>query len=356
MEHALILLIALIAFALIFDFLNGFHDAANAIATIVVSRTLTPLQAVIMAGLANFVGYFALGTAVAGMIGKGVLHLDEVTLPLLLGGLSGAILWNIITWLLGLPTSSSHALVGGMVGSALVAVGSGAVVWTGLGKILLFIVVAPALGMAGATVFTIIVLWVFRKMTPAKAGKTFRGLQLVSSAFYSVGHGTNDAQKSMGIITLGLVASAKLASTMDPEKVPAVMRTLISGIPTNGFPEIPHWVVLSCYAAISIGTMFGGWRIVKTMGTSITKIHQMEGFCSETAAAGVLLFTAHAGIPVSTTHVISGSIMGVGSVEGVRKVKWATARRIVGAWVLTIPAAASMSAISYFILVHVFHA
>jgi len=356
MEHTLILLLALIAFALIFDFLNGFHDAANAIATIVVSRTLTPLQAVIMAGLANFVGYFTLGTAVAGMIGKGVLSLDEVTLPLLLGGLCGAIIWNIITWVLGLPTSSSHALVGGMVGAALVAVGTGAVVWTGLLKILAFIVLAPAMGMVGATVFTICMLWVFRKMTPSKAGKTFRGLQLVSSAFYSVGHGTNDAQKSMGVITLGLVAAAKVVSDADPTQIPSLLKILLHGIPTDGFPEIPHWIVLSCYAAISIGTMFGGWRIVKTMGTSITKIHQMEGFCSETAAAAVLLFTAHAGIPVSTTHVISGSIMGVGSVEGVRKVKWATARRIVGAWVLTIPAAATMSAISYYLIIHVFHA
>jgi inorganic phosphate transporter, PiT family len=354
MDPILLLLLALIAFALIFDFLNGFHDAANAIATIVISRTLTPLQAVIMAGLANFVGYFTLGTAVAGMIGKGVLNVDEVTLPLLLGGLCGAILWNIITWVLGLPTSSSHALIGGMVGAALVAAGTGAVIWSGLGRILAFIVIAPALGMAGATVFTIIVLWVFRKMTPAKAGKTFRGLQLVSSAFYSVGHGTNDAQKSMGIITLGLVAYAKAMADMDPARVPGFMKFLLQGIPVNGFPEIPHWVVLSCYAAISIGTMFGGWRIVKTMGTSITKIHQMEGFCSETAAAAVLLFTAHAGIPVSTTHVISGSIMGVGSVEGVRKVKWATARRIVAAWFITIPAAASMSAISYYIITHVF--
>lgn len=356
MDHTLILLLALIAFALIFDFLNGFHDAANAIATIVISRTLTPLQAVIMAGFANFVGYFTLGTAVAGMIGKGVLTLDEVTLPLLLGGLCGAIIWNIITWILGLPTSSSHALVGGMVGSALVAVGTGAVVWSGLFKILAFIVIAPALGMLGATIFTIAVLWVFRKMTPARAGKTFRGLQLVSSAVYSVGHGTNDAQKSMGVITLGLVAAAKTVSELDPAQMPYLLKVLLHGIPTDGFPAIPHWVVLSCYVAIAIGTTFGGWRIVKTMGTSITKIHQMEGFCSETAAAAVLLFTAHAGIPVSTTHVISGSIMGVGSVEGVRKVKWATARRIVGAWVLTIPAAAIMSAISYYIIIHVFNA
>ena len=356
MEHTLILLIALIAFALIFDFLNGFHDAANAIATIVVSRTLTPLQAVIMAGLANFVGYFTLGTAVAGMIGKGVLNIDHVTLPLLLGGLCGAILWNIITWILGLPTSSSHALVGGMVGAALVGVGTDAVVWQGLGKILAFIVIAPALGMVFATIFTIIVLWVFRKMPLGKAGKTFRGLQLVSSAFYSVGHGTNDAQKSMGIITLGLVSCAAAVAKADPSQVPGLLKLLTSGIPGTGFPEIPHWVVLSCYMAISVGTMFGGWRIVKTMGTSITKIHQMEGFCSETAAAAVLLITAHAGIPVSTTHVISGSIMGVGSVEGVRNVKWGTARRILAAWVITIPAAATMSAISYYVIIHVFHA
>lgn len=319
------LVIIVVAIALVFDFLNGFHDAANAIATIVVSRVLTPFQAVLLAGLANFIGYFTFGTAVAKMVGKGVVHVDHVTLELLLATLVGACVWNIITWILGLPTSSSHALIGGLMGSALAAVGTKAVVWGGVLKIFSFIIIAPVLGLIGAVLFTTIILNAFRKVPFRTANSIFRKLQLVSATFYSVGHGTNDAQKSMGIIALALYAG---------------------GMTTNF--EIQGWVALSCYAAIAIGTMFGGWRIVKTMGTSITKIRATEGFCAESAAACVLIGTQHMGIPVSTTHVIAGSIMGVGTVEHAKSVRWVTARKIIWAWLLTIPASAATSMVTYY--------
>jgi len=327
--YAYPLVALVVVFALLFDFLNGFHDAANSIATIVVSKTLTPLQAVILAGLANFVGFFTFGLAVAHMVGKGVVHVDVVTLPLILATLTGAILWNIATWLLGLPTSSSHALIGGLIGAAVTHAGFGAVNWgwNGVLKIFCFIIIAPALGMLAAGAVTTFTIWLFRKSTPAKSRKTFKILQLVSAIFSSIGHGTNDAQKTMGIITLALM-TAGLKKTF----------------------EIPSWVVLSAYSAISLGTVFGGWRIVKTMGANITKIREMEGFCSGTASAVVLLGTAHFGIPVSTTHVIAGSIMGVGAVERAGSVRWITARKIVWAWIITIPLTASCSALTYFIL------
>jgi PiT family inorganic phosphate transporter len=332
-----VLLFAVIAIALFFDFLNGFHDAANAIATIVVTRTLTPLQAVLMAGFANFVGYFTIGTAVAKTIGKGVVNIKmvpaELLLPLLFSALMGAVLWNIITWILGLPTSSSHALIGGLIGAAIACVGPEAVIMGtvtkgGVWQILLFIIVAPTLGMIAAALFTGLIYVIFQKAKPHGIKNIFKRLQLVSALFYSVSHGTNDAQKTMGVITMALVAGGVLT------------------FEGNDF-VVPHWVVLSCYAAISIGTMFGGWRIVRTMGTKITKIHALEGFCAESAAALVLLFTAHQGIPVSTTHVISGAIMGVGAAENASKVRWATARTIIWAWFLTIPATALCAAAAY---------
>jgi PiT family inorganic phosphate transporter len=318
------LVVMVVIVALIFDFVNGFHDAANAIATIVVSKTLTPLQAVILAGASNFIGYFAFGLAVAKMIGKGVVHIDQVTLPLLLATLLGAVLWNIFTWLMGLPTSSSHALIGGLVGSGIAAAGTKVVIWGGVLKIFAFIFIAPVVGGLGAGLFTVITIWVFRKSHPAKNGPIFKTLQLIASVFSSVGHGTNDAQKTMGIIALAL---------------------LTGGI-TSSF-VIPKWVILAAYTSISLGTVFGGWRIVKTMGTSITKIRKMEGFCSNAAAAFVLIGTSHFGIPVSTTHVISGSIMGVGAVEHAAKVRWITARKIVWAWILTIPTAAVFAGLCY---------
>ncbi len=320
------LVVIVVVIALIFDFVNGFHDAANAIATIVVSKTLTPLQAVVLAGIANFVGYFTFGLAVATMIGKGVVHIDQVTLPLLLATLIGAVLWNILTWLLGLPTSSSHSLIGGLVGSGIAAAGTKVVIWGGVLKIFTFIFIAPLLGGLGAGLFTVLTIWIFRKSHPAKNGRVFKTLQLVACVFSSVGHGTNDAQKTMGVIALAL---------------------LTGGITSSFF--IPKWVVLSAYTSISLGTVFGGWRIVKTMGTSITKIREMEGFCSNAAAAFVLIGTSHFGIPVSTTHVISGSIMGVGAVEHAAKVRWITARKIIWAWILTIPTSALFAGLSYLI-------
>jgi PiT family inorganic phosphate transporter len=318
------LMIAVIAAALAFDFFNGFHDSANAIATVVITKTLRPGQAVVLAGLANFVGYFAFGVAVASTIGKGVIGVEYINLPILVAALLGAILWNIITWLIGLPTSSSHALIGGLVGAALISAGPKAVIAGGLLKILLFIIVAPLLGWIGSVLFTNVVLALSRKAKPAKANKVFKALQLLSAASYATAHGTNDAQKSMGIIALALVAGG-----------------------VNSSFVLDRWVVLSCYGAMAIGTMLGGWRIVRTMGTRITKIRPMEGFCAETAAAIVMFVTAHFGIPVSTTHVIAGSIMGVGTVERASAVRWVTARRIVWAWLLTIPFTAACSALSY---------
>lgn len=332
-----IILVAVIAIALIFDFLNGFHDAANAIATIVVTRTLTPFQAVLLAGVANFVGYFTLGTAIAKTIGKGVVNIQlvppEALLPLLFSALLGAVIWNIVTWLWGLPTSSSHALIGGLVGAALACVGPESVILGGLFsggilQIVAFIVIAPLVGFAGAAVFTTLVLMIFRRVNPYRIKDIFKYLQLVSAAAYSVGHGTNDAQKTMGVITLALVAGGII-----PE-----------------FKEVPGWVALACYTAIGLGTMCGGWRIVKTMGTKITKIHAMEGFCAESSAAVVLQLTGHFGIPVSTTHVISGAIMGVGAVESAAKVRWVTARTIIWAWFLTMPATGVCAALSYQLL------
>ncbi len=344
MTSLTVLLVLVIALALLFDFLNGFHDAANSIATVVVTRTLTPLQAVILAGFANFVGYFTFGHAIAKMISSGIIHMDMVTAPdakmvLLLAALFGAVLWNIITWIFGLPTSSSHAIIGGLIGAGIAAMGpqivilghidiqNGKLVTSGILPIIAFIVIAPLLGMIGAMIFTVLTLNIFRKIPYLKANRVFRYMQLISAAWYSLGHGTNDAQKMMGVISLALVCGG-------------VSNTL----------EIPGWVAFSCYATIGIGTMLGGWRIVKTMGTGITKIRATEGFCAESSAALVLMGTAHLGIPVSTTHVIAGSIMGVGTVEGARSVRWNTARRIIFAWFMTIPLTAMCSAAAYYLI------
>jgi PiT family inorganic phosphate transporter len=339
-----VLVIVVVALALLFDFLNGFHDAANSIATVVVTRTLTPFQAVLLAGMANFVGYFTFSHAIAKMVSSGIINLDSMPSPeskmlLLLGALVGAILWNVITWLYGLPSSSSHALVGGLIGAGMAAAGPKVIIWgtvafkaghlnvTGILPIMAFIVIAPLLGMLGGTIFTLIILNLFKKLPYHKSSNVFKYLQLVSAAWYSVGHGTNDAQKMMGVISLALVCGGMAGSL-----------------------EIQPWVAFSCYAMIGLGTMFGGWRIVKTMGTGITKIRATEGFCAETSAAVVLMGTAHFGIPVSTTHVIAGSILGVGTAERAKTVRWVTARRIMWAWVLTIPLTAVCSAISYWII------
>lgn len=326
MSSTLVLVVAIVAIALVFDFLNGFHDAANTIATIVVTRTLTPLQAVMLAGCANFIGYFTFGTAVASTIGKGVVHMEMATLPLIMCALIGATIWNLVTWLLGLPTSSSHALIGGLIGSGITAIGIKAIYVWGVLKILSFIIIAPLFGMVAAFVITAVVLMIARPFHPSKITPFFKYMQLVSSIASSVGHGTNDAQKSMGIIALTFFA-AGLTKTF----------------------HLQPWIIISCYTAISLGTMFGGWRIVRTMGTQITKIGPVEGFCSGTAASLALFFATHFGIPVSTTHVISGSIMGVGALENAGKVRWITARKIAWAWILTIPLTAACASLIYFL-------
>jgi len=273
-----------------------------------------------MAAFANFLGYFIFGITVAKTIGNDVVQLGQMTMPILLAALAGAVSWNLITWVLGLPTSSSHALIGGLVGAALASVGVAGVHWDGVLKIFGFIFLAPILGFFGASLLTILIFWIFRKAHPRKTRGFFKGLQLVAAAFFSVTHGSNDSQKSMAIIAMAMVAAGIHSTlTLDP------------------------WVIFSCYFAISLGTLFGGWRIVKTMGTSITKIRAMEGFASNAAAGSVIMATTLMGIPVSTTHVISGAIMGVGAVENAAKVKWITARRIVWAWIITIPAAAMIA-------------
>jgi len=326
MEISLIIFIV-IGIALIFDFLNGFHDAANAISTIVVTKVLTPLQAVILAGFANFIGYFTFGTAIAKTIGQGVIQVESITITIILAALIGAVIWNIVTWLLGLPTSSSHALIGGLIGSGIAAAGFKVLVIGGILKIFLFIIVAPLLGLVGAIIFTIIVIRIFRRSNPTKVNGIFKKLQLISALFYSIGHGTNDAQKTMGIIAMTLMAGG-LKKTF----------------------ELDGWIVLACYSAIALGTMFGGWRIIKTMGTQIIKIKALEGFCSSSASSLVLIGTAWAGIPVSTTHVTAGSIMGVGTVEFAGKVRWVTARKIIWAWIITIPLTALCAAGSYLLI------
>ena len=323
----LTLMIVVIALALLFDFLNGFHDAANSIATLVFTRVLSPGQAVLIAGIANFLGYFIFSVAIAKTIEKGILQIDYATLPVVCAALIGAIVWNILTWLWALPTSSSHTLIGGLLGSGIAAAGLHAVIWPGVLKIGLFIFIAPLLGMAGAIIFTSAILWIFRKTDNEKTKGMFNVFQFFSSFAYSVSHGTNDAQKAMGIIALALMA----------------------GGVTKSF-ELPHWVALSCYGAIALGTMFGGWRIVKTMGDQITKLETREGFCAETSSTLVLLGTALLGIPVSTTQVIAGSIVGVGVVPQASKVRWITARKIVWAWILTIPLTALCAGICYFII------
>lgn len=324
MELSFALLVTVVAVALLFDFVNGFHDAANAIATVVVSRTLTPFQAILMAGFANFLGYFFFGVTVAKTIGNDVVQLASMTLPLILAALTGAVAWNLITWILGLPTSSSHALIGGLVGAALAAVGPSGVLLPGVLTIVGFIVLAPVLGFIGSSVITVLIFWLFRRAHPNRTKGFFKGLQLVAALYFSTTHGANDSQKTMAVIAMALVAAG-------------VHSTLI----------LDPWVIFSCYFAISLGTTFGGWRIVKTMGTSITKIGPMEGFASNAAAGAVLMTTALLGVPVSTTHVISGAIMGVGAVENAAKVKWITARRIVWAWIITIPASACIAAVAF---------
>jgi inorganic phosphate transporter, PiT family len=321
------LIIAIILVALVFDFLNGFHDAANSIATVVSTRVLSPQKAVVWAAFFNFAAAFLLGTHVAKTVGSGMVDLSVVTPEVILAGLLGAIVWNLITWYYGIPVSSSHALWGGYAGAAVAKAGPTAIIASGWVRPLLFIVLAPLIGIILGFTLMASVTWLLRDWNPFRLDKLFRRLQLLSAGLYSLGHGGNDAQKTMGIIT-GLLVTAGYMKTF----------------------EVPIWVEILCYAAIALGTLFGGWRIVKTMGTKITKLQPFGGFCAETAGAITLFWATGAGIPVSTTHTITGAIMGVGATKRLSAVKWGVAGRIVWAWVLTIPLAAAMSAISYFVL------
>jgi inorganic phosphate transporter, PiT family len=320
-------LIAIILVALTFDFLNGFHDAANSIATVVSTRVLSPRKAVVWAAFFNFLAAFVLGTHVAKTIGQGMIDISVVTHEVVLAGLAGAIAWNLVTWYYGLPVSSSHALIGGYAGAAIAKAGFGAIIPAGWVQTLLFIGLAPLIGVFLGFILTISVTWAFRRWSPFKLDRVFRRLQLVSAGLYSLGHGGNDAQKTMGIITGILVATGRLRAF-----------------------HVPIWVVLISNGAIALGTMFGGWRIVKTMGTKITKLQPFGGFCAETAGAITIVGATLGGIPVSTTHTITGAIVGVGSTRRFSAVKWGVAGRIVWAWILTIPLSAAVSALSYHII------
>ena len=319
--------VTLVVVALLFDFMNGFHDAANSIATIVSTRVLKPHQAVIWASAFNFLAYFLFELKVAGTIGKGTIDPSIVDHYVIFGALVGAIIWNIITWYYGIPSSSSHALVGGLVGTAIAKAGIGGLISAGVLKIIAFIFIAPLLGFVIGGGLMVIVSWICRNMAPRKVDKHFRRFQLLSAAAYSLGHGGNDAQKTVGIIWMLLIA----AGMSDPHAA------------------IPGWVVFSCYSAMGLGTMFGGWRIVKTMGNRITKLNQPRGFCANTGGAITLFLATALGIPVSTTHTITGAIAGVGSTRGARRVRWGVAGGIVWAWILTIPCSAAMAAIAWYI-------
>ncbi|MEI7640548.1 MAG: inorganic phosphate transporter [bacterium] len=321
-------IILLIILALSFDFLNGFHDSANSIATVVSTRVLSPKLAVLWAAVFNFAAYFFFGHHVAKTIGKGIIDIGIIDQKIIFATLMGACIWNIITWYLGLPTSSSHALIGGMIGAALVKTGPKALMIPGIQKTVAFIVISPVAGFILGIFLAWLVYNLFRRATPLKVDHIFRKGQLVSAAFYSMGHGGNDAQKTMGIIT-ALLFSVGMVANVD---------------------NIPMWVVLACYGTISLGTIFGGWRIVKTMGQKVAKLKPIDGFCAETSAAISLFVSSSMGVPVSTTHTITGAIMGVGSMKRASAVKWGLAGTIVWAWVLTIPFSALIAAISYYLI------
>jgi PiT family inorganic phosphate transporter len=319
-------IVMLVVVALIFDFMNGFHDAANSIATVVSTGVLKPYQAVMWAAFFNFVAILLFELKVAATVGKGIVDADFVDNHLIFGALIGAIAWNVITWYYGLPSSSSHALIGGMIGATIAKAGTGPLLAPGIIKTTSFIVVAPLLGMLLSGIIIVAVSWICRRRTQRQTDRWFRRLQLVSSAMYSIGHGGNDAQKTMGIIWL-LLMSAGLAT---PE-------------------HLPTWVIVSCYVAIALGTLFGGWRIVKTMGQRITKLKPVGGFAAETGGAISLFLATNLGIPVSTTHTITGAIIGVGSAQRVRAVRWGVAGNIIAAWVLTIPASALIAAAAWWV-------
>ena len=344
----LALILFIIFLALVFDFLNGFHDAANSIATIVSTRVLTPTMAVAWAAFFNFIAAFLFGTKVAGTIGEKLVHAEMVDIYVVMGGLVGAIIWNIITWLLALPTSSSHALVSGIAGAAIAKSGFGAIiVGKAWGLLLLFIVLSPLIGFILGGTIMVMMSWIFRRATPSRVDKSFRRMQLVSAAIYSLAHGGNDAQKTMGIIVM-LLSAGGLQHWWKPDPDSWTNVFNIAGHDHN----IAWWIILTCHAAIALGTMFGGWRIVKTMGSGITRLQPVGGFCAETAAAFTIIGATRLGIPISTTHAITGAILGVGTTKGVRSVRWIWGQRIVLAWILTLPCAAFMAAVTY-LLIHV---
>jgi PiT family inorganic phosphate transporter len=319
--------IALVAVALVFDYINGFHDAANSIATVVSTRVLSPGQAVIWAAFFNFVAAFTFGTAVATTVGSGMIDIKIVTFAVIGGGLVGAIVWDLITWVYGLPTSSSHALIGGYAGAAVAKAGFAAIIPSGWTKTIIFIFLSPLIGLVVGLVVMTSIYWIFRWTPPSRVDRWFRRLQLVSAAFFSLNHGANDAQKTMGIIA-GVLFAGGYISTF----------------------TIPFWVILAAHAAIGLGTLAGGWRIIHTMGSKITKLQPVSGFAAETGAACALLVATQFGIPVSTTHAITGAIVGVGATRRLSAVRWGVARRIVWAWVLTIPMAFSIGAGAYMVL------
>ncbi len=326
MQVALWVIIFLVALALVFDFMNGFHDAANSIATVVSTGVLRPGQAVVFAAFFNFVAIFVFHLSVAATVGKGIAAPGVVDVYVVFGALCGAITWNVITWYYGIPSSSSHALIGGIVGAVLAKAGTGALITTGILRTVAFIFVSPLLGFVLGSLMMVAVAWICRRMAPARVDRWFRRLQLVSAGAYSLGHGGNDAQKTIGIIWMLLLATG-YASTADTSP--------------------PTWTIVACYAAIGIGTMMGGWRIVKTMGQRITKLKPVGGFCAETGGALTLFIATGLGIPVSTTHTITGAIVGVGSVQRASAVRWGVAGNIVWAWVLTIPASGLVAALAY---------
>jgi len=327
MDVGLVILVLLIGVALAFDFMNGLHDAANSIATVVATRVLSPPLAVLWAAGFNFAAYFVFGVAVANTIGKGIVSPDIISDAVIFGALMGAISWNIITWLRGIPSSSSHALVGGLLGAGVAKAGLGVIQIPGVSKTVFAIFLSPTVGFILALVLVLIVSWLFLKANPALADKIFRRLQLVSAAAYSLGHGGNDAQKTMGIIAVLLYSRGLLGDEF----------------------HVPFWVVISCYVVIALGTLCGGWRIVHTMGSKITRLTPQQGFCAETGGAITLFIATHFGVPVSTTHTITGSIIGVGAARRASAVRWNVARGIVFAWFVTIPACAAMGAVFYWL-------
>ena len=323
---ALPFIIALVIMALAFDFINGLHDAANSIATVVTTRLLSPVQAVLFAAFFNFAAYFTFGLKVAETVGKGIVDKDVITPHVIFGALVGAMTWNVITWWRGIPSSSSHALIGGLLGAGTAHAGTGAIVWKGVTSTTSAIVLSPVIGLVISMLFMLLSSWAFSRTSAKSAEGVFKKLHLVSAAAYSIGHGANDAQKTMGIIAVLLYSQGYL----------------------GGEFSVPFWVVLACQAAMALGTLMGGWRIVRTMGLRITKLTPMQGFCAETGGAATLFAATFLGVPVSTTHTITGAIVGVGAARRVSAVRWNVAGSIVWAWIFTIPAAALVASVTYY--------